>query len=131
MLLTQSFIFQNLLSKSFYQFIMGQEAETLANIASIDTGNDYCIDLFKAISARTHISRLALYTRMYIDKKISYSNYSNVKNELAEEYRRREEQEKLKNSERADERSSSRYGIQQDRRSTVQSTKFSIKMPLL
>ena len=83
-----------------YQFIMGQEAETLANIASIDADNDYCIDLFKAISARTHISRLALYTRMYIDKKISYSNYSNVKNELAEEYRRREEQEKLKNSEK-------------------------------
>ena len=82
-----------------YQFIMGQEAETLANIACVDSRNDYCIDLFKAISARTHISRLALYTRMYIDRKISYSSYSNVKSELAEEYRRREEQEKLKNSE--------------------------------
>lgn len=79
-----------------YQFIMGQEAETLANIACVDSRNDYCIDLFKAISARTHISRLALYTRMYIDRKISYSSYSNVKSELAEEYRRREEQEKLK-----------------------------------
>ena len=83
-----------------YQFIMGQEAETLANIACVDSRNDYCIDLFKAISARTHISRLALYTRMYIDRKISYSSYSNVKSELAEEYRRREEQEKLKNSEK-------------------------------
>ena len=41
-----------------YQFIMGQEAETLANIACVDSRNDYCIDLFKAISARTHISRL-------------------------------------------------------------------------
>ena len=52
-----------------YQFIMGQEAETLANIACVDSRNDYCIDLFKAISARTHISRLALYTRMYIDRE--------------------------------------------------------------
>ena len=83
-----------------YQFIMGREAEKLANIASVDSSNDYCIDLFKAISDRTHISRLALYTRMYIDKKIIYSSYSNVKNELAEEYRRREEQEKLKNTEK-------------------------------
>lgn len=41
-----------------YQFIMGQEAETLANIACVDSRNDYCIDLFKAISARTHISVL-------------------------------------------------------------------------
>ena len=83
-----------------YQFIMGQEAETLANIASVDSSNDYCIDLFKDISERTHISRLALYTRMYIDKKISYLSYSNVKNELAEEYKIREEQEKLKNAEK-------------------------------
>ena len=83
-----------------YQFIMGREAEKLANIASVDSSNDYCIDLFKAISDRTHISRLALYTRMYIDKKIIYSSYSNIKNELAEEYRRREEQEKLKNTEK-------------------------------
>lgn len=37
-----------------YQFIMGQEAETLANIACVDSRNDYCIDLFKlSVHGRT------------------------------------------------------------------------------
>lgn len=80
-----------------YQFIMGDCAEELDAIESVDASNDYCFDAISQLSELTHISRLAIYTRLYLDKRISYANYSNVKNELTEKYLIRVEQEKAKN----------------------------------
>lgn len=80
-----------------YRFIMGEYAEELNAIERVDASNDYCFDAISQLSGQTHISRLAMYTRLYLDKRISYANYCNVKNELAELYRIRLEQEKAKN----------------------------------
>lgn len=80
-----------------YRFIMGEYAEELDAIERVDANNDYCFDAISQLSGQTHISRLAIYTRLYLDKRISYASYNNVKNELAERYQIRVEQEKAKN----------------------------------
>lgn len=82
-----------------YQFIMGEDADEFACIGKVDSSNDYCFDYITELSKKTHLSRLALFTRLYLDKKISYSDYNNVRNDLAEIYRKRQEEEKTKNKE--------------------------------
>jgi Zn-dependent peptidase ImmA (M78 family) len=79
-----------------FQFIMGEDAVALSEIRMADSINDYCHDLVIKISEQTHISRLAIYTRLYLDKKISYQNYTAVKNELICQYEARKEKEKEK-----------------------------------
>lgn len=83
-----------------YQFIMGEDAKAFEHIGEADSSNDYYFEYITNLSRKNHISRLALFTRLYLDKKISYTNYNNVRNELAEEYRIRQEQEKMKNVEK-------------------------------
>ena len=79
-----------------YFFIMGDTGEELFNLQNVDSSNDYYMDLVSELSNKTHISRLALYTRLYIDKKISYSLYNNIRTDLAEQYKSRIEKEKEK-----------------------------------
>lgn len=81
-----------------YMFIMGVDADVFDNIDNVDASNDYYFDYITKLSAQTHISRLAIFTRLYLDKKISYANYNYIKNELSEGYRISQEQAKIKNA---------------------------------
>ncbi|MDD4760157.1 MAG: ImmA/IrrE family metallo-endopeptidase [Bacteroidaceae bacterium] len=87
-----------------YQFIMGEDANMLVHIDKVDSVNDYYFDYITSLSSKMHISRLALFTRLYLDKKISYANYNKIRNELTEAYKIGQEQEKKKNVEK-------KYGI--------------------
>ena len=44
--------------------------------------NDYHHDLINEISKATHLSTLALYTRLFYDKKISNSDYEKIKSDI-------------------------------------------------
>lgn len=83
---------------AFY-LIAGEDAKTIDNIAYVGPENDYCHDFAKIISDRTFISRLAIYTRFLINKKVSPSNYVAIKSDLIEQYniRIQNEKEKLNN----------------------------------
>lgn len=83
-----------------YYFIMGEEAGAFAHIDKVDVSNDYCFDYITDLSNKMHISRLALFTRLYVNRKMSYANYNQIKNELVETYRIRQMEEKKKNSEK-------------------------------
>lgn len=48
--------------------------------------NDYHFDLVENISRKTHLSKIALFTRLLFNNKISLSNYNNVKSDLEEKY---------------------------------------------
>ncbi len=82
---------------AFY-LLAGDEAEKIDSITSVGPENDYCHDLAEEISKRTFISRLAIYTRFLIDKKVSPLNYFSIKADLIDQYNKhiKEEKETLK-----------------------------------
>jgi len=79
-----------------YYFIMGDKANIISSIADINADNDYCFELLGNMSKETHISRLALFTRLFLEKKLTYADYCNVKDDLDNEYKIRQEKEKQK-----------------------------------
>ena len=44
------------------------------------------------ISRKKHISRLALYTRLFLENKLRYAEYSRARDELAQEYQNRQKE---------------------------------------
>lgn len=78
---------------AFY-LIAGADAKLLDAVAAVSPDNDYCHDLASEVSKRTFISRLAIYTRFLIDKKVSPANYAAIKADLMEQYNLRLQKEK-------------------------------------
>jgi Zn-dependent peptidase ImmA (M78 family) len=75
-----------------YYFLAGNYANTMDQLEVANGSNDYHHDMIEQISRKTNLSRLALFTRLLLQKKISSTNYTLVKNELDEQYRQRQEQ---------------------------------------
>jgi len=74
---------------AFY-FLAGEYAEEIENLGIANSTNDYHFELIGDLSNKTHLSRLALYTRLLLNKKISHHNYLHVKQELDEQFRKKE-----------------------------------------
>lgn len=80
-----------------YYFLAGEFDKVFENIECADESNDYLFDLIESISKETHLSQIALFTKLLFQKKISQSNYNNIKADFDERYRiRLEEQNKQK-----------------------------------
>ncbi len=80
-----------------YFFLVGNYANTIDSLKKASVNNDYHLDLVKNISDQTHLSKIAIFTRLLFKKQISQSSYNNVRNEFDELYlRRQEEKEKEK-----------------------------------
>ena len=80
-----------------YSFLIGDFAKSINALKIASPENDYHFELIEQISRETHLSQLAIFTRLLYQEKISKSNYSKVKNEFNEIYRQRlEEKEREK-----------------------------------
>jgi len=80
-----------------YSFLISDYKEVMKSLEVASSKNDYHFDLIDKISKETHLSKLALFTRLLYKNKISQESYRNVKNELDEIYRKRvEEKEREK-----------------------------------
>ncbi|NOZ34733.1 MAG: ImmA/IrrE family metallo-endopeptidase [Chlorobi bacterium] len=79
-----------------YHFLAGEHGEILDNIERATEKNDFHFSLIDTISKETHLSRIALFTRLLYQKKISEKNYNTIKARFNEEYRLKREEEKLK-----------------------------------
>lgn len=75
-----------------YYFLSGELEKVIEKIENSAPGNDYNLDLIKSISSRTHLSRLAIFTKLLLLNKISPSNYKKVKKGLEDEYFNEQEQ---------------------------------------
>jgi len=75
-----------------YYFLAGKYAEVIQNLEKANATNDYHTELIDKISTRTHLSSLSLYTKLLIDKKLSYTNYKLIKEEQEDNYKRRKEE---------------------------------------
>jgi Zn-dependent peptidase ImmA (M78 family) len=78
-----------------YHFLAGEFDKAFENIVKADGNNDYNFDLIERISKQTHLSQIALFTKLLFQKKITQSNYNTIKADFDEKYRiRQEEQQK-------------------------------------
>ena len=69
-----------------YYFLIGEYADEFEKLQNAAPENDYHFDLVENISRKTHLSKIALFTRLLFNNKISLSNYNNVKSDLEEKY---------------------------------------------
>jgi Zn-dependent peptidase ImmA (M78 family) len=77
-----------------YYFLAGDYDSLIQNIDKADSSNDYSFETIETISANTHLSKIALFTRLLFQNKISQSNYNTVKADFDEQFRLKQEEEK-------------------------------------
>lgn len=111
---------ENWCNEFAYYFLSGNFATVIETIDNSTAQNDYNIDLVQSISEKTHLSRLAIFTKLLLLNKISPANYKKVKNEFEEEFKLKYEE--LKKQRELDKQN----GI-----NTGGSTPIPIKSPLL
>lgn len=70
-----------------FHFLIGDLYSEFSSMPIAGPNNDYNHEIIQDISDRTNLSRLALYTQLLMDKKISSHNYSKVKSELEKEHK--------------------------------------------
>lgn len=70
---------------AFY-FLVGKYADEFIGIDKADGTNDYQFPLFEKISRECHISRRALFTRLYYYGKMCQPDYENVLQDLDEQF---------------------------------------------
>lgn len=74
-----------------YFLLLGKEyAELLDKIPMFNVQNDYGHETIKRISKETNLSRLAIFTNLLIQKKLSYDSYMNIKEEMEEQWQQRQ-----------------------------------------
>ncbi len=79
-----------------YHFLIGEYDDTISKLTNANRQNDYHNELINIISKETHLSKLALYTRMVIINKLSQSNYEHIKIEIHNTFIERQKEEQLK-----------------------------------
>jgi Zn-dependent peptidase ImmA (M78 family) len=79
-----------------YYFLAGDFDKEFEQIIKADDSNDYHFDLIGAISKKTHLSQIALFTKLLFQKKISQPAYNFIKADFEEKYRIRQEEEQKK-----------------------------------
>lgn len=77
-----------------YYFLAGEHNKAFEQIEKADGTNDYHFELIESISTQTHLSKIALFTKLLFQRKISQSNYNTIKADFDERYRLRQEEEK-------------------------------------
>ncbi len=77
-----------------YYFLAGEYNKAFEQIDKADETNDYHFELIENISKHTHLSQIALFTKLLFQKKISQNNYNTIKTDFDEQYRLRQEEEK-------------------------------------
>lgn len=76
-----------------YHFLAGEFDIAFENIETAVGINDYHFDLIESISKETHLSQIALFTKLLYQKKISQNNYNSIKADFDEQYRIRQEEQ--------------------------------------
>lgn len=71
-------------------FLAGEYADSLDKLEKASSKNDYNHDAIKIVSNNTHLSELALFTRLLYKDQISKTNYSLVRKGFEEKYRQKQ-----------------------------------------
>jgi len=79
-----------------YYFLAGDYSITIDTLEQASKKNDYHFNLIKKISENTHLSQIALFTRLLYQNKISKSSYQNVKKDFEEKLKKWEKEKEKK-----------------------------------
>lgn len=77
-----------------YHFLVGDYDKAFEEIEKADGSNDYHFELIENISKQTHLSQIALFTKLLFQKKITQANYNSIKAEFDERFRLKQEEER-------------------------------------
>lgn len=80
---------------AFY-FLSGNYNHILESIEKASVQNDYHFDIVEKISRNTHLSQIALFTRLLFINKVSKADYRDIKSDFEERYRKSLEEEQKK-----------------------------------
>lgn len=87
---------ENWCNQFAYYLLLGEKnAKKLEAIAQYDYRVDYGHDLVAGISRQTNLSRLAIFTNLFLQHRMTFNDYSNVREDLHQQYLARKEKEKL------------------------------------
>lgn len=73
-------------------FLAGERLKEIAGMGIVDDRNDYFFDRVSRLSGDTHLSKLAIYTRLLFNGQISQANYNQVRIGLEENFRLKKEE---------------------------------------
>lgn len=73
---------ENWCNEFAYYFLVGDYYKLIKNLEKANVFNDYHHNLIEEISKETHLSQLALYTRLLYDHKISRSDYNKIRDDI-------------------------------------------------
>ena len=68
-------------------FIAGEYGNVIQNLDNANSLNDYHFDIIENISKKTHLSQIAIFTRLLLNNQISPKDYKNVKADFEEQFR--------------------------------------------
>lgn len=81
-----------------YYFLGGKHADIIDSIEYADSSNDYHFDIIEKVSKITHLSQIALFTKLLYYKKLSHDDYRKIKQDFEDRYQAKLEN-KLKQQE--------------------------------
>ena len=81
-----------------YYFLIGDRDnyDLMESINVADFSNDYEREIIEKVSSLTHLSQMALYTRLRFEGKISQSNYDKINTESQKQYQEKKEEKRKK-----------------------------------
>ena len=74
---------------AFY-FIAGEYGNIIDKLEKASSSNDYHFEIIEEISRNTHLSQIAIFTRLLLNSQISPRDYNNVKADFDEQFRIKE-----------------------------------------
>lgn len=77
-----------------YYFLIGDNDKVMERLTIANAFNDYHTDTINDISKHTHLSTIALYTRLLLNNKITPTDYKKVSDEIFKNIREWEEKER-------------------------------------
>ncbi|MBL7817089.1 MAG: ImmA/IrrE family metallo-endopeptidase [Saprospiraceae bacterium] len=83
---------ENWCNEFAFYFLSGEFQKIIDSIDNSTAQNDYNIDLIQSISEKTHLSRIAIFTKLLLQNKISPANYKKVKEGFEEDFRIKSEE---------------------------------------
>lgn len=78
---------------AFY-FLAGDYSDVLDNLTQANGENDYHLDRIKQISDATHLSQIAIFTRLLYNNRILQASYNLIKADFEEQFRAKQEEQK-------------------------------------
>lgn len=80
---------------AFY-FLAGKYSDIIDNLNVSTVENDYNFDTIEKVSKNTHLSQIAIYTRLLLQNKISQRNYEVIRADFEKRFKIKQEEERRK-----------------------------------